>query len=132
MLLKPILVADFTSVQSGGFPSAVAPDVAAHPLINYYDDIKPLLAVHCYKCHDGETSKGGLRLDTSTTALAGGESGNRSIVQGAGSRSQLVRRISTHAGDDIMPPKNARLTETEVARIQQWIDESAKWPERDD
>ena len=37
-----------------------------------------------------------------------------------------------HDGDKMMPPKGARLTETEVTRIKQWIDEGAKWPERDD
>lgn len=48
------------------------------PPVSYYDDIKPVLAVHCYKCHDGEKPKGGLRLDTLTNALAGGKSGEPS------------------------------------------------------
>src|SRR3954462_13921747 len=29
----------------------------------YFDDIKPIFAIHCVKCHGPETQKGGLRLD---------------------------------------------------------------------
>jgi len=133
MQLKAILVAGLTAVLSGGFTVfAAAPDAAVHPTVGYYSDIKPVLAVHCYKCHDGEKPKGGLRLDTLTNALAGGKSGDAAIVPGSSARSELVRRIALREGDEMMPPKGARLTETEVARIQQWIDEGAKWPERDD
>lgn len=102
------------------------------PPFNYYYDIKPVLAVHCHKCHDGEKPKGGLRLDSRTNALAGGKSADAAIVPGASARSELVRRIALREGDEMMPPKGARLTEAEVSRIQQWIDEGAKWPERDD
>ena len=100
--------------------------------VSYYDSVKPVLAVHCSKCHDGEKPKGGLRLDTLTHALAGGKSGDAAIVPGASARSELVRRITLQEGDEMMPPKGARLTETEVAHLRQWIDEGAKWPERDD
>ena len=31
-----------------------------------------------------------------------------------------------------MPPKGLRLSPEEVSRIRQWIDEGAKWPERDE
>ena len=42
--------------------------------ISFYDDVKPVLAVHCYPCHAGEAKKGGLLLDTLPHALAGGKS----------------------------------------------------------
>ena len=129
MQLKAIRKAGFAALLSGAFSAcAAAPAAALGPPVRYYDDIKPVLAVHCYKCHDGEKPKGGLRLDTRTNALAGGKSGDAAIVPGASARSELVRRISLREGDEIMPPKGARLTETEVTRIQQWIDEGAKWP----
>ena len=84
MQLKAILLAGLTAVLSGGFPAfAAAPDAAVRLPVSYYDDIKPVLAVHCYKCHDGEKPKGGLRLDTRTNALAGGKSGDAAVVPGA-------------------------------------------------
>jgi Protein of unknown function (DUF1553)/Protein of unknown function (DUF1549)/Planctomycete cytochrome C len=133
MQLKATLVAGLTAVLSGGFPAfAAAQDATVRPPVGYYDDIKPVLAVHCYKCHDGEKPKGDLRLNSQTNALAGGKSGDAAIVPGSSARSELVRRISLPEGNEIMPPKGARLTEAEVSRIRQWIDEGAKWPERDD
>jgi hypothetical protein len=100
--------------------------------IRFYDDIKPVLAVHCFKCHTGEKPKGGLLLDTLPHALAGGKSGEAALVPGASARSELVRRITLIDSEDQMPPKGPRLAEVEVARIKQWIDAGAKWPERDE
>ena len=94
MPLKAILSAGLTAVLCGGFPTVAAgPAVAVRPTVSYYDDIKPVLAVHCYKCHDGDKPKGGLRLDTRTNALAGGESGDPAIVPGASARSELAARF---------------------------------------
>ena len=108
MQLQAIVILGLTALLNEGFPAfAAAPDAAALPPIRYYDDIKPVLAVHCYKCHDGEKPKGGLRLDTRTNALAGGKSGDAAIVPGASARSELVRRIALHDGDEMMPPKGA-------------------------
>ena len=133
MPLKAILLAGLTAVLCGGFPTIAAGlAVAVRPTVGYYDDIKPVLAVHCHKCHTGEKPKGGLLLDSRTHAIAGGESGVPTLVPGTGARSELVRRITLPDGDGMMPPKGARLSGTEVARIRQWIDEGAKWPERDD
>ena len=100
--------------------------------LSYYDDIKPVLAIHCFKCHTGENPKGGLLLDTRDHALAGGKSGEAAIVPGSGIRSALIRRVTSQDTDELMPPKGAKLTESEVARVSQWIDEGAKWPVRDD
>jgi mono/diheme cytochrome c family protein len=100
--------------------------------VSYFDDIKPLLAVHCQKCHGPETQKSGMRLDVAATVFRGGESGKPAIVPAASDRSELMRRISSHDKDDQMPPKGPRLTDAEVARVKQWIDEGAKWPARDD
>src|SRR3989440_698161 len=100
--------------------------------ISFYDDVKPVLAVHCYPCHAGEAKKGGLLLDTLPHALAGGKSGHPALVAGASGRSELARRITSDDPEEQMPPKGPRLTESEVRRIKQWIDAGAKWPERDD
>jgi len=100
--------------------------------VNFYDDVKPVLAVHCYKCHTGEKPKGGLLLDTLSHALSGGKSGEPTIVPGASARSELVRRITSTDPDERMPSKGPRLSESEITRIKLWIDAGAKWPERDD
>ena len=64
MQLKTILKAGLTVLLSGGVPvSAATPDAAVRPAVRYEGDIKPLLELHCLKCHGPEKQKGGLRLD---------------------------------------------------------------------
>ena len=90
--------------------------------VSFYDQIKPLFAIRCYKCHTGENPKGGLLLDSHEHALAGGKSAEAVITPGESDRSALVRRITSSDPDEQMPPKGPRLTEKEVLRIRQWID----------
>lgn len=98
--------------------------------IDFHDHVKPLLAVHCVKCHGAEEAKGGLRLNAAEAALRGGESG-AVIVPSAAAQSELIKRISSHEVDEQMPPKGARLTVSEISTLRQWIDEGAKWPTED-
>ena len=92
--------------------------------MSYYDSIKPLFAVHCYKCHT-DAEKSGLRLDVEERARKGGESGLHAIVPGDSKRSELLQRITSRDPDERMPPKGLRLTDGEVALISRWIDEGA-------
>ena len=130
---KARLVAACITLLSDGllaFATTSSPEVRQSS--NYFDDIKPVLAIHCFRCHTGENPKGGLLLDTRDHALAGGKSGESAIVPGSGNRSALIRRVTSNDSDEQMPLKGARLTESEVALVGQWIDEGAKWPIRDD
>src|SRR3954469_19321164 len=111
---------------------AVVLPACAKAAVTFYDDIKPLFSIHCYKCHAGHTKKGGLHLDTLQAALAGGKSGQPALVPGSSDRSALVRRITSADPDEQMPPKGPRLSAEQAQRIKQWIDAGAKWPERDD
>ena len=104
---------------------------AAQP-VRFHDDIKPLLAIHCYKCHGPESSKGGLRLDRRDSAPARGESGAPTIVPGRSGQSELVRRITSDDPDEVMPKKGQRLSPAEIERLRAWIDQGAPWPEKDD
>jgi hypothetical protein len=100
--------------------------------VRYHESIKPVIAVHCAKCHDAEKQKGGLRLDVEEAARRGGESGDPAIIPGHSSRSEIMRRITSSDEDERMPPKGPRLKGEEVELIRRWIDEGAKWPVRDD
>ena len=100
--------------------------------VKFYDDIKPILSIHCYKCHSQQTAKGDLRLDLHESALGKAESGAIAIVPGDSSGSEMVRRVSSHDPDQVMPKKGERLTNAEIDLIRRWIDQGAKWPEKDD
>lgn len=48
---------------------------AATRAIDYVEDIQPILAQSCYRCHRPKTQEAGLRLDAKKQALAGADSG---------------------------------------------------------
>jgi Protein of unknown function (DUF1553)/Protein of unknown function (DUF1549)/Planctomycete cytochrome C len=106
------------------FAAGAAPDFAR--------DIRPILEASCLKCHDAETAKSGLKLDTRSHALAGGDDGV-DIVPGAAAQSRLIKRVEGADAEKRMPPKGKGdpLTPAQVALLRAWIDAGAGW-DRDD
>ena len=100
--------------------------------VSYYDDVKPLLSVHCYKCHSTDAAKAGLRLDARDSILKPAKSGARPVVPGDGGRSEIIRRITSSDPDERMPPEGERLPDADVKRLRAWIEQGAAWPEKDD
>ena len=94
-------------------------------------DILPILSDHCLACHgpDASSRKGGLRLDTSEGARAGGKSGKPAIVPGDPGRSSLVARIASQDPDDVMPPPSAHKPVSDEQRrlLVDWIQAGAAW-----
>ena len=90
-------------------PILAAADDAA--LTRQYDEqIKPLLAKHCFECHATEKPKGDLRLDKLTLDFA--DNANREVWATA------LERIKT--GE--MPPKEKpRLSAAESRALLEWI-----------
>ena len=91
-------------------------------------DVKPIFAKHCISCHGPDKQKNGLRLDRKADALAGGESG-KVIAPGKSADSIVMKLITTDDADMRMPPKKPRLTSAEIATLQAWIEQGAKWPD---
>ncbi len=130
MALQAILLAGLTAVLSGGYPAfAAAPDAAARAPVSYDDDIKPVLELHCLKCHGPEKQKGGLRLDHKAGAFKGGDSGERGIVPGHSSQSRLFQMVSSKKDDERMPPKGEPFNEKQLDLLRRWIDTGAEWSE---
>ncbi len=90
-------------------------------------DIRPLLEARCLKCHGKDAQKSGLRLDSMTGALRGGDSGEKAIVPGDSTASHLIELVTTQDEEHRMPPKGDALTPAEVAALQAWIDDSPQW-----
>ncbi|RYZ98973.1 MAG: DUF1549 domain-containing protein [Sphingobacteriaceae bacterium] len=92
-------------------------------------EVRAIFAHNCYKCHGSEKVKGDLRLDGKHMAFKGGENGPV-IVPGNAAESELYKRITLPADDkDVMPVKNKKLAEKDIAIIKFWIDKGAPWPE---
>ena len=93
--------------------------------------VRPVLANNCYACHSAQLSQpqAGLRVDSRTALLAGGQSGP-ALIPGDPEGSLLVQ-VLRHAGEIRMPP-TGRLTETQVDRIASWVRMGAPFPSLDE
>ncbi len=98
--------------------------------ISFNRQIKPILSDRCFKCHgpDAKNQKSEFRLDTREHALEDLD-GVIGIVPADLNKSEVHFRIHKDAGDDLMPPakSNLKLSDQEIALIDQWILEGAQY-----
>ncbi len=87
--------------------------------------IRPVLVSRCFKCHGGEKTSSGLRVDSREALLKGGESG-AALVANKPEESSLYLAL-THDGDFKMPP-DKKLPDEVLADFKQWIKDGAVWP----
>ena len=106
-----------------------APAFCSEAAVDYWREVKPILAKYCYSCHGPEKQKNSLRLDLKAAAFKGGEEQGTPIKPGNGKDSVLVRFVTGEDKDNLMPPKGERLSAAQVATLKAWIDEGAVWPE---
>jgi hypothetical protein len=107
---------------------ATMPARAAEPDFNH--EVRPILSLHCFKCHgpDEGQRKAGLRLDERTGAVGLLPDGHRAIVPGKPQLGSFMQRILSH-GLDIMPPAyaNKPLTPLEKTTLSRWIASGAPY-----
>ncbi len=88
--------------------------------------VRPVLEAHCVNCHGAIKQKAGLRLDSRSSMMKGGDSGP-AIEAGRPDSSRLIEAVR-QSGDLVMPPKG-KLKEGEVADLVAWVRAGAPWPE---
>ncbi len=106
----------------------VAPMRAAEPpgaLAYFEKEVRPLLIEHCSKCHGAKKQEAGLRVDSRSALLKGGESGP-AIVPGKPKEGTLLPAVR-HAGKIQMPP-SGKLEDPKIAVLEKWIADGAAWP----
>jgi hypothetical protein len=93
-------------------------------------NVFPLLQNKCFGCHGGDQNdlRGEYDLTTREGMLAGGESGEASLVPGRPSESPLYQAI-LWKGYEMPPKENDRLTTEEAKFIERWIEAGAPWPD---
>ena len=104
------------------------PEAPRPEIVDFAQDVQPILRSRCYTCHGPSKQTNGLRLDEKEAALQGGYSG-RVIVPGISTQSRLIQRVASTNDDFRMPPIGPRLTAEEIATLTSWIDQGAKWSE---
>ncbi|RCH56051.1 hypothetical protein DJ568_04700 [Mucilaginibacter hurinus] len=102
--------------------------------ISYNFDIRPILSDKCFACHGPDANKreAGLRLDVAEEAYKAlkDNPNSRALVPGNPKLSEVFSRITTDDSTALMPPPEShlkRLTEYEVALVEKWIKQGAKY-----
>jgi hypothetical protein len=95
--------------------------------ISFTNEVAPILVQKCIGCHNPDKAKGGLQLHAFDRLRQGGESKRPAIVPREPGKSELYRRITTTDADDRMPQKDDPLPAAEIATIERWIAEGARF-----
>ena len=90
----------------------------------FENEVRPLLAQSCIKCHGSEKQEGGLRLDSLDQMLTGGDSGP-ALAPGAVADSLIMSAIRYQ--DFEMPPSGQLSAESQQV-IETWVEQGAVWP----
>lgn len=108
--------------------AAVAADAPASvpEKIEFNRDVRPILSDKCFLCHgpDAGTRKGKLRLDVREDALA-----RNAFVPGKPAESEMLVRILSNEGDEVMPPPETHkaVDARERAVLERWIAQGAAY-----
>ena len=106
--------------------------IASADPVDFAREVRPILSQNCYACHgpDSEHREADLRLDTEEGMKAeyGGE---QAVVPGDPAHSEMVRRIKSTSTKKHMPPADSgkKLTAQQIAILENWIGQGAKWSE---
>jgi hypothetical protein len=101
--------------------------------VSYNFDIRPILSDKCFACHgpDANKQKAGLRLDIAENAYKAlkDNPSMHALVPGKPELSAVFTRIATTDSSLLMPPpaSNLVLSPNEIALIQKWIKQGAKY-----
>jgi len=122
----------WSSARAAWLSLLLAPVVSVRGGVDFALQVRPILSENCFACHgpDEAQRQGKLRLDTKEGAL-GDRGGYPVIVAGDPESSELLVRVTTEEGRDLMPPLESgkSLTEEEVGILRQWVLEGAVWEE---
>ena len=98
--------------------------------VDFAKDIRPILNANCIECHGGIKAAGNVSYVYEDRVVNfEGKSGYTVVKPGSPEESELFFRITTDDEDDRMPPPDEHdsLSAKEIALIEQWIEEGAKW-----
>ncbi|MBC8002288.1 MAG: hypothetical protein H7X97_06840, partial [Opitutaceae bacterium] len=100
---------------------------AADNPVSFTRDVAPLLTRKCLTCHNAEKDKGKFRLDTFERLLRPGASKDPAIVATKPDESRLFTILREQDPNDRMPQKDDPLPAGQIALIERWIREGARF-----
>ncbi len=98
--------------------------------IDYSRDVRPILAVNCFRCHGADEGhrEAMLRLDTFSGATQVNDD-HAAVVPGSPDKSELIARITTDNPEHQMPPAETgqKLNDEQIKILKTWIAEGAEY-----
>lgn len=93
--------------------------------VSYFNDVRPLLQVHCSGCHSAANKMGGLEITSYAGILKGGAKHGSSVAKGAPENSPLLKLV-TGKLEPRMPMGGAALSPDVIELITAWVSEGAE------
>lgn len=101
---------------------------SSYGVINFEDEVLPILEDYCIDCHGPDKQKSGFRVDRRANILKGGDTGMAAILPGKPEKSYMIEVLKSNDPEISMPPKGGPLFEDEIEILEKWISEGANWP----
>lgn len=101
--------------------------LAATGEVSFTKEVAPILAKKCVTCHGPEKAKGNYQLHNFETLMKSGASQAAAVTPGQPTKSELFRLLVTADADDRMPQKDDPLPKGQIALIEKWIQQGAKF-----
>lgn len=92
----------------------------------FENEVRPLLAKHCYECHGEDEQEGELRLDSLAAILNGGTVGP-AVVPKKPDASLLIKAVTFQDPNMEMPP-DRKMSAREIDVLRRWVQMGAPWP----
>ncbi len=112
------------------FSGSVANAAAQTEKVSFNQHVRPILSNNCFYCHgpDEKHREAKLRLDVREDAVRD-LGGYAAIVPGKPDASEIMKRITTHDEDDVMPPLKSKkqLTPEQKETLTRWIAQGANY-----
>jgi hypothetical protein len=125
MLLTCAIIGLVTAAPAAGSSAQGGPSEA--DLTFFESRVRPILVARCYECHSAKTGKdkGGLRLDSRESILAGGDSGP--AAEPGDAKSLLLEAVG-YTIDGMQMPPTGKLPVAEIAILKQWVERGLTFP----
>lgn len=88
--------------------------------VTYDEHIRPIFRQHCFTCHNQNSAKSGLALDSYARVIEGGSSGE--VVFEDDLDSSRLWMLVSHQEEPVMPPGQDKLADEKLALISKWIE----------
>jgi hypothetical protein len=107
------------------FTNPAAAQLATPAQIQFFENqVRPILANNCFRCHGPEKQRSNLRLDSRAAMLTGGDNGP-AVVPGNPNESPMIKAVNYR---DLEMPPGKRLGKKDVAALTEWVKMGAPWP----